>query len=291
MLGWEFPPLFSGGLGVATYGIVKSLNPLSRIRLIIPTAGNTNDLDGVNVIGLNQVSTEEINLEKLQFSLQFSNTDVHHLPVMMSPYHHTNEAITGESQSDQDFSEEALHKIETIHSIFSGKEVYGHNIMHKVHLFAQLAEELAADKDFDVIHAHDWVTYPAALRIKKMSSKPMVLHVHALETDRAGETVRNQIYWMERHGLEEADRIITVSDYTKEQIGKHYGIDVSKITVVHNGIEPSPVKRTPHQLKDKLVVFLGRITQQKGPQFLLETAEKVSRVYSRVKFVVAGTGD
>ena len=291
MLGWEFPPLFSGGLGVATYGLVKSLNPLSRIRLIIPTAGTTNDLNGVNIIGLNQVSAEEINLEKLNFSLQFQNTEVHQIPLLLSPYHYTNDEIDRHGLVSSDFSNDSLGKLKAVHSIFSGNEVYGFNILHKVQLFAHLAEDLAADGDFDVIHAHDWVTYPAALRIKKASGKPLVVHVHALETDRSGADVRNSIYWMERQGLEAADRIIAVSAYTKEQITKLYEIDALKITVVHNGIEPAPIKRTGHQLKDKLVVFLGRITHQKGPLFLLETAEKVSRVYPRVKFVVAGMGD
>jgi len=291
MLGWEFPPLFSGGLGVATYGLVKSLNPLSHIRLIIPTAGTTNDLNGINVIGLNQVSAEEINLEKLDFSLQFQHTEVHRLPLLLSPYHYTNQAHSQHEFVHTHFSKDTLGKLKAVHSIFSGNEIYGFNILHKVQLFAQLAEDLAADGDFDVIHAHDWVTYPAAIQIKKSSGKPLVVHVHALETDRAGEDTRNSIYWMERTGLETADRIIAVSAYTKEQITKLYQIDASKITVVHNGIEPAPRERKGHQLKDKLVLFLGRITHQKGPEFLLETAEKVSRVYPRVKFVVAGMGN
>jgi glycosyltransferase involved in cell wall biosynthesis len=119
----------------------------------------------------------------------------------------------------------------------------------------------------------------------------MIAHVHALETDRAGDHARNEIYWLERQGLEIADHIISVSEYTRDQIIRHYEIDPRKITVVHNGIDPAPITRKKHHLKDKLVVFLGRITQQKGPYFLLETAEKVVRVYPRVKFVVAGMGD
>lgn len=291
MLGWEFPPLFSGGLGVATYGIVKSLHKMARIRLIIPSAADVHDLAGVNLIGLNKISIGELNVEKLQFGLQFPNTEVQSVAVTISPYHHINEALTSSRLSPIRMEEDAATKIEKIHAAFSGNEVYGYDILHKVHLFALLSEELAADGNFDVIHAHDWVTYPAALRIKKKTGKPLVLHVHALETDRAGEGVRNEIYFIEKQGLEQADSVIAVSEYTREQIVKHYQINPAKISVVHNGIEPAAPARASHKIKDKLVVFLGRITQQKGPQFLLETAEKVVRIFPRVKFVVAGSGD
>ncbi|NOT74364.1 MAG: glycosyltransferase [Cyclobacteriaceae bacterium] len=289
MLGWEFPPLFTGGLGVATYGIVKSLNQYSQIRLIIPTAGDASDLEDVNIIGLNKLTKEEIDIESIQFEIEFDNTRVEKIPLQISPYHFTNASFSGFFGSND--HPESDQKIDVIRSIFSGRDMYGFNVMHKVHLFALLSAEIASDGDFDIIHAHDWVTYPAAVRIKKQSGKPLVVHVHALETDRVGDTVRNDIYWMERDGLLEADSIVAVSEYTKEQIVKHYEIDPSKISVVHNGIEPIPVKRSVHKLKDKLVIFLGRITSQKGPNFLLETAEKVVRVYPRVKFVVAGTGD
>jgi glycogen synthase len=290
MLGWEFPPLFSGGLGVATHGIVKSLSRLSQIRLIVPTAGDVSDLKGVHITGLNKISASEVNLERLGHTLQFENTEVFEVPMRLSPYHHINQSLEANLPFELNYTT-SIEKTETLKSIFSDGELYGRYILFKVNLFAHLAEELAADGQFDIIHSHDWVTYPAAWRIKKRTGKPLVVHVHALETDRAGESARNEIYWMEKTGMEQADRIIAVSEYTKAQIQAHYQIDASKIDVVHNGIEPAETARTTHQLKDKLVVFLGRITRQKGPQFLLETAVKVHRVYPRVKFVVAGSGD
>lgn len=291
MIGWEFPPLFSGGLGIATYGIVKSLHQLSQIRLIIPTSAVASDLLGVDIIGLNNLRRHEINDEKLSFALQFENTQVLTAPVRISPYHHANEILGRINSLETRIDGCNRSMMESIESIFSGKEVYGHNIMSKVNLFAKISEELAADGNFDVIHSHDWVTFPAAVRIKMRTGKPLVVHVHALETDRVGEGVRNEIYWLEKNGMEQANSIIAVSEYTKNQIVHHYKIDPSKIYVIHNGIEPAQVARKSHQLKEKLVVFLGRITQQKGPQFLVETAEKVSKVYPKVKFVVAGTGD
>jgi glycosyltransferase involved in cell wall biosynthesis len=175
--------------------------------------------------------------------------------------------------------------------MFSGTDVYGFDIKHKIQVYAELVNELTSDGKFDVIHAHDWITFTAGIQVKRSSQKPLVLHIHSLETDRAGENTRNEIYWLEKEAMMLADRIISVSHFTKAQITKHYDIDASKIHVIHNGIDPCPKVRIPHVLRDKLVVFLGRITHQKGPEFLVETAEKVTRVYDRVKFVVAGTGD
>jgi glycosyltransferase involved in cell wall biosynthesis len=294
MLGWEFPPLFSGGLGVATYGLVRALSTKTNIRLIIPKAASSTNLGNVKVIGLNQLTKEEIDLERIKFSLSSLNTEVHQLPLSISPYHYTNEWIENrERDSSETFDTAAATQksIDQIHSIFSENEAYGWNVMYKVHLFSKLSEEIAADGKFDVIHAHDWVTFPAGVNIKHRTGKPLVLHVHSLETDRIGEHARNEIYTIEKNAMETADRIIAVSQYTRRQIIQHYQIDADKIDVVHNGIDPTEFVHKQHKLKDKLVVFLGRITHQKGPDYLIETAEKLVHVYPGVKFLVAGMGD
>jgi glycogen synthase len=291
MLGWEFPPLFSGGLGVATYGMVKALSPMVDIRLIIPSRGSSPELSKVNIIGLNTLSEEEVNLDHLQFNYASFTSSLHRVPLSVSPYHHTNLEIERQKLDAFDYLVAGEHTLQRIRDIFSSHEVYGYNIMKKVHLFTQLAAEIASDGNFDVIHAHDWITFPAGIQIKTQSGKPLILHVHSLETDRAGECTRNEIYELEKNAMLIADKIFAVSQFTKDQVVKHYGIDSHKITVVHNGIEPMQRQHQRHQLKDKLVVFLGRLTHQKGPDFLIETAEKVLRVYPRVKFVVAGMGD
>ncbi|MBA4055254.1 MAG: glycosyltransferase family 1 protein [Marivirga sp.] len=290
MLGWEFPPMFTGGLGIATYGMVKSLRHDADIRLIIPSnSGGSVDLPNVKIIGLNKVSASE--LAAGQFSYEDLTSEVHRLPLTLSPYEHVNKEIIKNKLDQYDVSSEDVKTIDIIHDLFSGRDIYGANILKKIALYTQLAEQIASDKDYDVIHAHDWITFAAGVRIKKMSGKPLVLHVHSLETDRAGESCRNGIYMLEKDSMMDADRIFAVSQYTKDQIIQHYAIAANKISVVHNGIDPGDMLRKPHQLRDKLVVFLGRITHQKGPEFLLETVEKVAQVYPRVKFVVAGTGD
>jgi glycogen(starch) synthase len=291
MLGWEFPPLFSGGLGVATYGMVKALRHNVDIKLIVPSNGGSASLSNVQIIGLNSITSLELTHEQMHFSLDELGAEVHRIPLSVSPYKHVNELFEKNKSEQWDLNVEIEKAIESIHKIFSDTDVYGYNVLRKVSLYTKLAEQIAGQSEFDIVHAHDWITFAAGVRIKKNSGKPLILHVHSLETDRGGEHTRNAIYDLEKEAMALADCIFSVSQYTKDQITKHYGIDSSKIHVVHNGIEPGDSPRKSHQLRDKLVVFLGRLTHQKGPEFLLETAEKVAQVFPRVKFVVAGTGD
>ena len=290
MLGWEFPPFFTGGLGVATYGMVKALSSKVDIRLIIPRASKNISFSNVKIIGLNAVTAQELDAESLRMNYTSITSDVESVAWTVSPYQYMNEEIERNKWNETEITEKQK-KIKTLQSMFLGPDVYGFDIKHKIQVYAELVSELTSDASFDVIHAHDWITFPAGIQVKKNSKKPLILHVHSLETDRAGEHTRNEIYWLEKEAMDLADRIFSVSSFTKEQIVRHYDIDPEKIHVVHNGIDPSLKSRTPHVLRDKLVVFLGRITHQKGPEFLVETAEKVSRVLDRVKFVVAGTGD
>ncbi len=291
MLGWEFPPLFSGGLGVATYGMVKALRNNVDIKLIIPSYSTSSSLSNVNIIGLNSLAAKELDLEQLRFNVEDLTAEVHRIPLSVSPYQYMNEEIERNRLREDTANFTSEKTLEMIHTIFSDSNVYGFNVMHKVYLYTQLSEQIARNIEFDIIHAHDWITFAAGLRIKNSTGKPLVVHVHSLETDRAGEGIRNSIYHLEKEALGAADSVFSVSQFTKDQIVKHYGVDPSKIHVVHNGIDPGEMPRKSHELRDKYVVFLGRLTHQKGPEFLLETAEKVTKVYPRVKFVVAGTGD
>jgi hypothetical protein len=153
---------------------------------------------------------------------------------------------------------------------------------------------MALEMDFDVIHAHDWITYPAAVRIKEMTGKPLVVHVHSLETDRVGEKAKgdwNRVFEVELKGMQKADRVIPVSRYTQDCATEHYGIAEEKFYPVHNAIDPAETFRVPNLSGEKLVLFLGRVTFQKGPEFMVETAYKLLQVYPNVMFFVAGVGD
>jgi glycosyltransferase involved in cell wall biosynthesis len=293
MLGWEFPPQFSGGLGIATYGMVKALSPTTSIRLIIPVSNGESALANVSVTGLNKISLNESWSDRFTTD-ELANLDLRKINIALSPYHHINIQLSLSETEPLNFDPVKHNRVqEYVHRIFNDNQVYGDHVMEKIALYSILAEELAEDGDFDVIHAHDWLTYAAGMNIKARTGKPLLLHVHALETDRAGENTRNEIYELEKKAFHQADKIIAVSEYTRGQISSLYDVEAARIEVIHNGIDtPTSVPaRKQNVLKDKLVVFLGRLTHQKGPQFLIETAEKVIRVEPRVKFIVAGAGD
>jgi glycogen(starch) synthase len=164
----------------------------------------------------------------------------------------------------------------------------------EVHRYAALAAELAASEQFDVVHAHDWMTYPAGIVVAAISGKPLIVHVHSTEFDRSGENVNQMIYDIERMGMERADKVIAVSYFTRSIIISRYGISGEKVEVVYNGVERNgngALAETGIDKNEKIVLFLGRITMQKGPEYFLQAAKKVLEVMDNVRFVMAGSGD
>jgi glycosyltransferase involved in cell wall biosynthesis len=174
---------------------------------------------------------------------------------------------------------------------FSGG--YSANLFHEISSYALVASQIAQQQSFDVIHAHDWLTFPAGIAAKRLSGKPLVLHVHATEFDRSGDNINQHVYDIERQGLEAADHIIAVSHYTKDIIIKKYGISPGKITTVHNGVieYENGKPAVERMLKEKIVTFMGRVTFQKGPDYFVEAARRVLEKNRNVRFVIAGNGD
>ncbi|MBQ4021434.1 MAG: glycosyltransferase family 4 protein, partial [Bacteroidales bacterium] len=174
---------------------------------------------------------------------------------------------------------------------FSGK--YGANLMEEVVRYSMIGGTLALHNDFDVIHAHDWLTYLAGIAAKRVSGKPLVIHVHATEYDRTGENVNTQVYAIEQMGMREADKVITVSDWTRNIVINKYGIDPEKVVTVHNAVDFSNRETlvAKRGVPEKTVTFLGRITFQKGPEYFIEAAYKVLQKTDNVRFVMAGSGD
>ncbi len=157
-----------------------------------------------------------------------------------------------------------------------------------------MAMELARDEEFDVIHAHDWMTYPAAVGVALISGKPLVVHIHSTEFDRSGEHVNQMVYDIERQGMQRADKVIAVSHLTRGIVISRYGVPGDKVEVVYNGVERNgnwSVAPINIHRDEKIVLFLGRITMQKGPEYFLAAAKKVLEVMDNVKFVMAGSGD
>jgi glycogen(starch) synthase len=173
-------------------------------------------------------------------------------------------------------------------------EDYGGDLLHQVHRFEQFVIAAARNLQFDVIHAHDWMTYPAGLAIARLTGKPLVVHVHSTEFDRSGVHVNQRVYDIERRGMHGAMRVVAVSQLTKNVIMRRYGIPEPKVDVVYNGVELEPTQGehvTGIQSKDKIVLYFGRITYQKGPEYFIQAARRVLEYMSDVKFVVAGSGD
>jgi glycosyltransferase involved in cell wall biosynthesis len=173
---------------------------------------------------------------------------------------------------------------------------YGGDLLAEVQRYALLAAEIARQEDFDLVHAHDWMTFPAGLAVAAIKGRPLVVHVHSTEFDRSGLHVDQRIYDIERRGMHGAIKVIAVSHLTRNLCTQHYGVDPGKVEVVYNAIESNgngtfdEEKYKIHN-DEKIVLFLGRITMQKGPEYFLAAAKKVLEVMDNVKFVMAGSGD
>ncbi len=270
MFGWEFPPFKSGGLGTACYGLTKGLAKKGvSICFVLPKAGEINSKSHVDIVVASNLSNG--------IDIKIKQVDS-----MLVPYINTTQ------YSEKLYS----YKAKKGNSINAGNELYGSNLFEEVHRYAEKAKLIVAKEDFDIIHAHDWMTYPAAIKAKELSNKPLIVHIHATEFDRTADNPNNYVYNIEREGLHAADKIIAVSNYTKGKLIEHYGISPDKVQVVHNGVDLDREKPKVNKSKnEKIVLYLGRITIQKGPEYFLYSAKKVLEHMPNVKFVVAGTGD
>ncbi len=271
MFGWEFPPIQSGGLGVACHGIVNGLvSNGHQVYLVLPKV-------------LPEMQLFDQGLFKL-LAAHESGGIVQSLKIpstIYSPYATTHSYT------------EFLRKIKNTKGQ-AIKTNYGSSLIEEVYRYAAQASVHADKTPHDVIHTHDWLTAEAGIQAKKISDKPHVMHVHATEFDRSGDNPNQQVYDMEKRGMEHADRVIAVSEYTKKMIQKHYGIPEWKIDVVHNAVafDESKYERRHHlDTDDKIVLFLGRMTMQKGPDYFLQMARKVLTHMDNVKFIMAGDGD
>ena len=290
MFGWEFPPHISGGLGTACYGLTKGLAELNSIDVtfVVPKAFGDEDQSAMKLIGANNipVSKNEIQFDDIQKKIEYYEVDS---PII--PYVDEDEfwkLKSGKYSKKSKFIEtDEGFKID-----FSGK--YESNLLQEIHNYSAIAELIAGSTNFDIIHAHDWLAYPAGIAAKNITGKPLVIHVHATEFDRSGGNINPKVYAIEREGMELADKIIAVSNFTKSIITNKYGISPDKVTTVYNAVEPVFHDKSTNfkkRINEKVVTFLGRITQQKGPEYFIEAANLVLAKMNNVKFVMAGSGD
>ena len=292
MFGWEFPPHIAGGLGTACYGIVKGLahNGVETM-FVMPSASGDEDKSAADIINASDVPveiTDTMNVDDFLDKVQFVHIGTNMVPYLDPEEFHT---LVEEDRKRQvrDFTVNYGHTYK-----FSGK--YGSNLMEEVARYAMVGGTIAmTHKDeFDVIHAHDWLTYNAGIAAKRLSGKPLVVHVHATSFDRSSDNnIDTRVYEIEKRGMEAADKVITVSDLTRNIVITKYGIDPAKVVTVHNDVDFSGRSEVKVEkgVKDKVVTFLGRITFQKGPEYFIEAAAKVLKRCDNVRFVMAGSGD
>jgi len=304
MLGWEFPPFISGGLGTACYGLTKALSDLAaEVLFVLPRGESELRFERVRVVaaagkqgGRSHTYWTVDGLEHVRL-----------IPVgaAISPYQTEAEYLedrrrqeTGRASTVKEGGTAAMPanpNRPTSLGLMSSPDLYAGDLFGEVHRYARLVAEIARQSDFDVIHAHDWMTFPAGLSVAALTGKPLVVHVHSTEFDRSGTNVNQRVYDIERAGVHGATRVICVSRMTRDILTSRYGVPESKCRVIYNAItiNGEPINHPFNRIEqnDKIVLFLGRITMQKGPEYFLAAAKKVLTVMDNVKFVMAGSGD
>ncbi len=290
MFGWEFPPHIAGGLGTACYGLTKGMSHLSGLDVIfvVPKAYGDEDQSMIRLVGANNVKVTErkLNLSHFKKKLDYIEVDSKLVPYV-DP-----EEFWKLTKYEVSGIKKYVQVNENGRIDFTGK--YGADLLKEIYNYAIVANVIAQDHEFDVIHAHDWLAYPAGIAAKEASGKPLVIHVHATDFDRSGGSVNPTVFDIERKGMIAADKIITVSNLTRETVIHKYGITAEKVVTVYNAVDPLPEDKKnvfKKGVNEKLVTFLGRITHQKGPEYFVEAAHRVLQKMDNVRFVMAGSGD
>ena len=291
MFGWEFPPHIAGGLGTACKGIVEGLahNGVETL-FVMPSAIGDEDQSCTRIINASDVAVQNVSetVDEFLNKVKFIHVDSNIVPYV-----------------DPDEYFEAIEKMKREHSTettvgfgqkfkFSGK--YGANLMEEVSRYAQVGGTIALQHkdEFDIIHAHDWLTYLAGIAAKELTGKPLVVHVHATSYDRGSEDmIDTRVLAIEKRGMQAADKVVAVSELTRNIVINKYGISPDKVVAVHNAVDFSGREniKVERGVKDKVVTFLGRITFQKGPEYFIDAAAKVLKRTRNVRFVMAGSGD
>ncbi len=305
MLGWEFPPFISGGLGTACYGLTRGMSQLgTEVLFVLPKAVPADYSSHVRLLTPTALFAGGDSDEIERKAAELAGVTFLAVSAQMKPYDSMTEPgkrrfLLGTDMKEVDEQiERALRGDDDSGPIEAAKSTnasdYAGDLMGQVDRYARLVVRIAKRHDFDVIHAHDWLTYRGGIAAARISGKPLVVHVHSTEFDRSGENVNQVVYDVERAGMHTAARVITVSYLTKRIVTQRYGVDPDKIDVVYNAIDrngkaPAPIPAI--RRNERIVLFLGRITMQKGPEYFVRAAHLVLEKMNNVRFLMAGSGD
>jgi glycosyltransferase involved in cell wall biosynthesis len=290
MFGWEFPPHISGGLGTASYGLTKGMSSLDDLEVIfvVPKAWGDEEPVKIRLIGANKVPVafKKVRYKGFRHELEKIEVSSRILPYVKP------EDFWKRISSEQSGQNLVVQTNNNGMVDFSGR--YDSSLMDEIYKYSVVAAVIAEENEFDIIHAHDWLAYPAGIAAMEVSGKPLIIHVHATDFDRSGGNVNPDVYRIEKMGMDAASKIITVSNLTREIVINKYNIPPEKVETVYNAVEPVKITGelgSEKGFEDKVVTFLGRITMQKGPEYFIEAAHKVIKVMPNVRFVMAGSGD
>jgi glycosyltransferase involved in cell wall biosynthesis len=280
MFGWEFPPKIYGGLAVASYGITKGMvddQPDVDITFCLPKPTGEEE-KFLKIINMSQVP---VCWRDVQYDYVKGRMTSH----SAEDYYRFRDNIYA------DFNYMGVDDLGCLQ--FAGG--YPSNLHEEINNFSIIAGVLARSEQFDIIHAHDWLTYPAGVHAKMVTGKPLCIHVHATDFDRSRGHVNPTVYSIEKNGMDHADCIMCVSELTRRTVINEYHQDPRKVFAVHNAVYPLPqeyqdIPRKEYS-KEKVVTFLGRITMQKGPEYFVEAADLVLKRTKNVRFCFAGSGD
>ena len=320
MLGWEFPPFISGGLGQACFGLTRALDAMGHdITFVLPRpvdrhAGAAPGRVAIKAPGdmaeaaASSATANSAGGQATEWKTAgLSRTRFIRIPATFTHPYPSFEA--GADSQDSSVNEHGVVMTVAAGSGSGGTSVaaagsaarhatdlpvYGFDLVADANRYAVLAVSLTRGEQFDVIHAHDWLTFPAGIMLAAVSGKPLVVHLHSTEHDRAGENPNPRVVELERSGMQAAARVFVVSQLTKSVIVRRYGIPPSKVDVVYNGIDaewPLFARAPKDPNAERIVLFLGRITWQKGPEHFINAAKRVLDVAPRTRFVLAGSGD
>ena len=281
MFGWEFPPHILGGLGTASYGLTKGMSQQEdmEITFCIPKPWGDEDQSFLRIIGMNSTP------------IVWRNVDWDYVKGRVGSYMDPQLYFDLRDHIYADFNYLNANDLGCIE--FSGR--YPDNLHEEINNYSIVAGVIARQQEFEIIHSHDWLTYPAGIHAKQVSGKPLVIHVHATDFDRSRGNVNPTVYAIEKNGMDHADHIMCVSELTRQTVIHKYFQDPKKVSTVHNAV--SPLSQEIQDIvpnknpKEKVVTFLGRITMQKGPEYFVEAAAMVLKRTRNVRFVMAGSGD
>jgi len=281
MFGWEFPPHILGGLGTASYGLTKGMSTQEdmQITFCIPKPWGDEDQSFLKIIGMNNTP------------VVWRDVSWDYIKSQVGGYMNPQDYYDLRDHIYADFN--YLHTNDLGCIEFSGR--YPDNLQEEINNYSIVAGVVARQQQYDIIHSHDWLTYPAGIHAKQISGKPLVIHVHATDFDRSRGNVNPTVYSIEKNGMDHADHIMCVSELTRQTVIHKYNQDPRKVSTVHNAVSPLSqeiMEIIPKKnAKEKIVTFLGRITMQKGPEYFVEAAAMVLHRTKNIRFVMAGNGD